>query len=294
VSKINERGKLKGKMNRVALLIDMDNVNNEINISRLFSEINRFGELVYKYAFYSNFNDKHAQQLLQSFGLIPIMQPAFKEKKSCSDIRLAIEAMDMLQGNKADIYVIASNDSDFITLSDRIKKEKKKVIIATDKETFDRNYYKYFDESIDIFKLINSTPPMPKAITSDKKELSISEGIKDENTSTNANGTNSPITTKTDNSSYVDFNDENPKINDLLNKISNAVLNLSNDENFAQLNMVVLAITGGSKFVPKDYDNAFPNNRVAEFFKIRLKKYIETKLVGSTVFIKIKSKEGNE
>ena len=106
---------------KVAVLIDLDNIKNENSLSRIFVELPNKGELYFKYGFYSNFNDKNIKKILHQYGIVPIMFPSFVDSKSCSDISLTIKAMDLLSNSEVECYAIVSNDSDFISLSNRLK-----------------------------------------------------------------------------------------------------------------------------------------------------------------------------
>ena len=57
-----------------------------------------------------------------------------KSGKNSSDIRLAIEAIDLLYNNPIDTFVIVSSDSDFVPLVGKLRSSGKSVIVAGRRE----------------------------------------------------------------------------------------------------------------------------------------------------------------
>ena len=277
---------------KLAIFVDLDNIKNEISLSRFYAEIVNFGTVKFNYGYYSNLLDKKITELLHLYGINLVAQESFSDKKSCTDIKITIDAIEMLLTNhEVDAYVIVSNDSDFIKLSERIRRNGKQTIIATDKESFNRDYYKYFDKYIDLFDLKQQSPlkENPRSKTS---ELSILEGEKNENISGNDNNSmKTDYVYETDNNNDVEFDDKDEKINSLLKQIKRIMLNLNNDNNLARLTEVIQSISNenGKKFSPKDY--GYKNGRVLEFIKTRLVRFIETRKIVNTDWIKVKTKE---
>jgi len=272
---------------KIAVLIDLDNIKNESSLSRIFAELPNKGELYFKYGFYSNFNDKGVKKILHQYGIVPVMYPSFVDNKSCSDISLTIKAMDMLSNNSVDCFVIVSNDSDFISLSSRLKENNKRTIIITDSQKINKEIYNYYDEAIDIYDLLNSKLATDEVLVSDK-ELSVDIGEKNEDTATNKNVTVVDSSVKVDNMSYVDFSYEKPEIRDLLTRINSVFKNIAIENNFARLSTLVEQLNVGErKFNPKDYGHT--NKRMKDFFEKKLNKFFDIETKSSTTFIKFKA-----
>jgi uncharacterized protein (TIGR00288 family) len=260
-------------MDKVAVLIDYDNVNSEISLGNLLEEVKPIGEVVRKIAFYSNGKDKlKKENVLQTQGISLEYHSPYIDKKSTSDVRMAIKAMDLLSNNVADIFVIVSNDSDFIPLAERLKDAGKKVIIVTDnKAVSDTNFAKYFDKHIDLYKILTGTGK--KIVSSGKKPLKESN-IKD-------NVTNSSI-----------FDDKEEKINKLLEQIKNIFMtsNIEKKDGYMNMNSVTQFITSDKKFNAKDYDPTFESKKLKDFFAIRLKNYFDMQTIDRHPHIKFKEK----
>ncbi len=276
---------------KVAVLLDLDNIKNENSLSRIFVELPAFGEIVYKYGFYSNFNDKHIKRILHQYGIVPIMVPSFSNSKSCADIALTIKAMDLLSNPQIDCFAIISNDSDFILLSSRIREDNRKTIIVTDKETIDRNKYRFFDNAIDIYNLLNTSAIGENNLVS-KQELTVIEGERDEMTDKVEEIIANTENIELDKVKYIDYSNENDDIIDLLNRIKIACQNIAIENDFVRLSMLVEYLNkNGNKFNPKEYGHS--NRRAKDFFEKKLGKYFEIKISKSTAFIKFKEDESN-
>jgi hypothetical protein len=278
---------------KIAILLDLDNIKNENSLSRIFVEIPQMGEVIFKYGFYSNFNDKNIKRILHQYGIVPIMFPSFVGNKSCADISLTIKAMDLLKNPLVDCFAIVSNDSDFISLSARLKEDNIKTILVTDKESVNKEKYNFFDEGIDIYDLLNPKSVSDEILVSDM-EISVLSGEKDENEEKEKSVIdkneykNKLITGEVDNIKYIDFNNENPEVKELLTRIEVAFKNIAIEDDYARLGMLIEYLNSdGKKFNPKDYGHS--NRRVKDFFEKRLYKYFHIDIRNSTAFIKFKT-----
>lgn len=271
---------------KVAVLIDLDNIKNENSLSRIFVELPNKGELYFKYGFYSNFNDKNIKKILQQYGIVPVMFPSFVDSKSCSDISLTIKAMDLLSKSEIECFAIVSNDSDFISLSTRLKEDNKKTILITDKETINKEKYNFFDEGIDIYDLLNPKTIIEETLVS-SKELSVDIGEKNEILTNQAETSEVDTSINVDNIKNIDFSNESPEIRDLLTRIEVAFKNIAIENDYARLSMLVEYLnTHEKKFDPKEYGHT--NKRTKDFFEKRLSKYFDIETKNSTTFIKFK------
>jgi hypothetical protein len=109
---------------KLALLIDADNVRAEF-LPIIIREASTLGRVVIRRV-YGHFGSPAMgawQPLLHSHALIPVHVPPGAVGKNASDMKLAIEAMDMLHDKGLDGFCIASSDSDFTALASRIRED---------------------------------------------------------------------------------------------------------------------------------------------------------------------------
>ncbi len=142
-----------GSETLVAALVDFENAGLD-SIQWLFDQISDVGRIIVKraYADWSNAGNKRDQLL--ELGIEPIQQFHSGPKgKNSSDIRLAIDAVDLLHQSPVDTFVIVSSDSDFIPLVNKLRAAGKTVIGAGRKATAPRTLviscdkYYYLDQS---------------------------------------------------------------------------------------------------------------------------------------------------
>jgi uncharacterized protein (TIGR00288 family) len=122
---------------KIALLMDYDNFNKETYFPILFEELNEIGDIIVKYAFYSNFNDGTIKEKFIRYGIEPMSQLAYSSGKNAVDIRITIEAMDLLNNAYIDCICLATNDSDFTPLIKALQKRNRFVVGAGDNKAAD-------------------------------------------------------------------------------------------------------------------------------------------------------------
>ena len=140
---------------KIALLIDYDNFSKEEYFPILKDELNEFGDVLVKYGFYSNFGDSTIKEKFIRLGIEPIAQIPYSNKKNASDIRMSIEAMDLLEKDFIDCFCLATNDSDFTPLVIRLKKSNKYVVGAGN-NLASENFINACDAFISVEKIIES------------------------------------------------------------------------------------------------------------------------------------------
>jgi uncharacterized protein (TIGR00288 family) len=142
-----------GSETLVAALVDFENVGLD-SIQWLFDQISDVGRIIVKraYADWSSAGNKRDQLL--ELGIEPIQQFHSGPKgKNSSDIRLAIDAVDLLHQSPVDTFVIVSSDSDFIPLVNKLRAAGKTIIGAGRKATAPRTLviscdkYYYLDQN---------------------------------------------------------------------------------------------------------------------------------------------------
>ncbi len=134
---------------QIAVLVDVENVGLD-SMQWLFDQLADIGRIIVKRA-YGDWSSagKKRDQLLE-LGIEPIQVfHATPSGKNTSDIRLGIDAVDLLYQSTVDAFVIVSADSDFVPLVSRLRAAGKMVIGAGDKKnaphslviSCDRYYY---------------------------------------------------------------------------------------------------------------------------------------------------------
>jgi len=170
---------------KIALLIDYDNFNQEKYLPVLLDELNEIGDVLIKYAFYSNLNDGTIRDKFIKYGIEPMSQIAYSKGKNAVDIRMTIEAMNLLSKDYIDGICIASSDSDFTPLVYQLQKNNRYVIGAGDNKA-SNTYMNVFNDFISVEKI---SGPAEETKTSKKpdKNKYIESLVKRVNTIIDAN-----------------------------------------------------------------------------------------------------------
>lgn len=137
---------------KIAVLIDYDNFNQEKYFPILFEELEELGSILIKYAVYSNLEDKTISKKFIKHGIQPLSQIAYSAGKNAADIRISIEAMDLLNKPFIDTICLASSDSDFTPLVYHLQKNNKYVIGAGDNKATE-TYKNTFNSFISVEKI---------------------------------------------------------------------------------------------------------------------------------------------
>ena len=119
------------KPNNVAILIDIENINDVKWVKAVLDGSRRYGQVVVKRAV-GNWTSKgeKIQNELTELGVALIHQAPTGKGKNASDVRLVIEAMDLLHNPTVliDVFVIATSDVDFVPLATRLRSVGTRVI----------------------------------------------------------------------------------------------------------------------------------------------------------------------
>lgn len=109
---------------RLALLIDADNVRAGF-LPIIIREASALGTVTVKrvYGHFASTAMNAWQPLVHDFALTPVHIPPAATGKNATDMKLAIEAMDLLHRGQIEGFCIASSDSDFTTLASRIRED---------------------------------------------------------------------------------------------------------------------------------------------------------------------------
>lgn len=112
-----------------AVLIDSDNLSIDY-YDTIIGEIEKIGIIRYKRV-YGNFagNNSWTKHAIKN-GITPIQAFAPVKGKNATDIVMAIDAMDIFYTNTVDAFCLATSDSDFARLAQRLKEGGKYVVVA--------------------------------------------------------------------------------------------------------------------------------------------------------------------
>ncbi len=133
---------------QVAVLIDTENVGMG-PMPWLFDQISDVGRIIVRraYADWSGTVVKRDQLLEMGIELIEVFRSASSGKNS-SDIRLVIDAIDLLYQSPVDTFVVVSSDSDFVPLVSKLRAAGREVIGAGRKATASRTLVRSCDRYI--------------------------------------------------------------------------------------------------------------------------------------------------
>ena len=114
---------------KIALFIDADNISAKFG-KQVIENLEKRGEIFIR-RIYGNWekNSLHGwNDCILNFSLRAVQQPDYAAGKNATDMSLAIDAMDVLYGGKAEIFALVSNDSDFTPLVIRLREGGIKII----------------------------------------------------------------------------------------------------------------------------------------------------------------------
>lgn len=108
----------------LALLIDGDNLRAEF-LPIIIREASAIGTVAIRrvYGHFASPSMTAWQPLLHAHALTPVHVPPATKGKNATDMKLAIDAMDMMHQKALAGFCIASSDSDFTALASRIREE---------------------------------------------------------------------------------------------------------------------------------------------------------------------------
>ena len=132
----------------IAVLIDFENVGLS-SIQGLFDQLSDIGRIIIKRAYADWSSSKTPREKLFELGIEPILIFRYASRgKNSSDIRLTIDATELLFQSTVDTFVIVSSDTDFVPLINKLRAAGKVVIGAGKKETKPTNLVRSCDRYI--------------------------------------------------------------------------------------------------------------------------------------------------
>ncbi len=115
----------------IALLIDCDNLSTGY-YDIILDELSELGQVRYKraYADFSDVRNNSWSKLATSKGIMPVHAFTPVKGKNTADMSIAIDAMDLHHRHEVDAFCLATSDSDFCRLAQRLKEGGEYVVIA--------------------------------------------------------------------------------------------------------------------------------------------------------------------
>jgi uncharacterized LabA/DUF88 family protein len=165
------------KENKIALLIDGDNAQSKF-IESMLSEAGKNGKVTVRriYGDWTETRLNSWKEQINKFAIKPIQKFAFAKGKNSTDTAMIIDAMDILHSKTVTGFCIASSDSDYTGLAQRIREEGIFVMgIGEAKKTTDA-----FVNACDIFvfteNLVAEQKPEPMKKTIEKTKAEPQKG----------------------------------------------------------------------------------------------------------------------
>jgi hypothetical protein len=112
------------RTSKLALLIDAENIRVEF-LPVVLREASALGTITVRriYGHFAGDQMKSWHQAIHDHALTPVHVPPRAKGKNAADMKLAVDAIDLLHQKRFDGFCIASSDSDFTTLANRIRED---------------------------------------------------------------------------------------------------------------------------------------------------------------------------
>jgi len=251
---------------KIALLVDYENFNEDRYFPILKEELRAYGEIIIARAYSSvldnsklnNSNeDSKLNDKLKRHGLDPVFQLSYSKNKNAVDIRIAIEAVELLQRGYIDIICLATNDSDFTPLVKKLR-ENNKLVIGSGKDLVSQDYKDACDHFINVQKIFEA-----KEILNEKKTSEASKKRKAE---------------------------KERRLKKLVNQINDIIDQNKDTDEYVDLSVIFNNLYSSNKeFSPKNY--GAPSTKALPFFKDFLGNYFDILYNESNNNYKIKKKQ---
>lgn len=159
------------EMKRIALLVDYDNFNEDHYFDILFDELDEIGDVIIGRVYFSNEEGKKLADKFKKLELDPIYQLRFSTGKNAVDIRMSIEAIELLSKDYIDAFCLATHDADFTPLVKKLK-ENNRFVIGAGRDNVSKHFKSACDQFINVEQIYNAKKSQEvKKVVSNKKEL---------------------------------------------------------------------------------------------------------------------------
>ncbi len=161
------------QVKKFAVLIDADNTSHA-NIEVILEEIAKYGTASVKriYGDWGVDSLKNWQDKLLPNAITPVQQFAYIKGKDATDMKLVVDAMDLLYAGNLDGFCIVSSDSDFTPLVSRIR-ESGRLAYGFGKRNTSSSFISACDKFIYIENLIETKKEKTSKDTNDEQDETI-------------------------------------------------------------------------------------------------------------------------
>lgn len=259
-------------MNKFAVLIDADNTSHR-NIEAILEEIAKYGIASVKriYGDWSVDALHSWRDKLLPNAITPVQQFAYVTQKDATDMRLVIDAMDLLYAGDLNGFCIVSSDSDFTPLASRIRESGLLVYGFGEKKTV-KSFVNACDKFIYVENLLPDSSDESKTSDSSHKANSKSATTQS-NTAQNINESGSSSQPNKDKTLNIDPT--------TLNLIYKAIKDNSDDEGWASLAEIGNYINN----VKPDFDTrSYGSSKLSSLLKKLVK--FESKIENSHMYVR--------
>lgn len=157
---------------KIALLIDADNISHRI-LPQIIEQVSRQGQIALQVIYgdwgRQNLQRWHEIALENDFKIRH--QTNARKSKNATDMKLIMDAMEILHFVPVDAFCLVTNDADYVPLCDKLR-ESKKYIIGVGYPTASQGFIRSCDQFIFIRHespaVVNEQPP---AISDEAKEV---------------------------------------------------------------------------------------------------------------------------
>lgn len=155
----------------VAVLIDFENLNESESLDAVVKLGAKHGKVVIKLAI-GNFSvsGDDGQRRLQELGIQPVHQSTAGKGKNSSDMRMAIEAINLFHDPRLsiDVFVLATSDVDFLPLAQWLRAMGKHVVGAGSSSAVTK-----WQTGVDEYVIVKSVKAV--AVTQSSKQVQFSK-----------------------------------------------------------------------------------------------------------------------
>lgn len=259
-------------MNKFAVLIDADNTSHR-NIEAILEEIAKYGIASVK-RIYGDWSVEalHSwRDKLLPNAITPVQQFAYVTQKDATDMRLVIDAMDLLYAGDLNGFCIVSSDSDFTPLASRIRESGLLVYGFGEKKTV-KSFVNACDKFIYVENLLPDSSDEGTTPNS-KYKANLKPETTPLNTAQNINGSDSLSQPNKDKTLDIDPT--------TLNLIYKAIKDNSDDEGWASLAEIGNYINN----VKPDFDTrSYGSSKLSSLLKKLVK--FESKIENSHMYVR--------
>ena len=155
------------EQSRVALLIDTDNISG-VYADELFKRAAAYGNVIVRKGYGQMYPYGWKKEVALKYAIEPVARFANVKGKNVTDIALVIDAMELAYQNIADVFCIASNDSDFSLLAMKLR-EKGVTVYGFGRAHAHPSFVASCDEFVHLPDIADDSPEGNKSLADSNK-----------------------------------------------------------------------------------------------------------------------------